>query len=107
MSSVFSGTSFALRRSADDDDGQADLSRLTNVLKVVAEVNEHCWRGENCDLCEGVREGVGQFAVHAQTHADVLERRVSLSHRIIYTYIGIVADICYRRALCCIARLRP
>lgn len=53
----------------------ADLSRLTNVLKVVAEVNEHCWRGENCELCEGVREGVGQFAVHTQTHADLLDSR--------------------------------
>lgn len=58
-------------------DDQADLSRLSNVLKVVAEVNERCWRGDDCELCDGVREGVGELAAHTQSHSDILEQRVS------------------------------
>lgn len=81
-SSIFSasslGRSFTTDITADGHD-QADLSRLSNVLKVVEEVNERCWRGDDCELCEGVRHGVGEIAGHVQTHADLLEQRVSMS----------------------------
>lgn len=60
-----------------DGHDQADLSRLSNIFKVVEEVNERCWRGDDCELCEGVRHGVGEIAGHFQTHADLLEQRVS------------------------------
>jgi len=59
----------------------ADLSRLTNVLNVVVEVNERCWRGDDCELCDGVRHGVEQVAQHTQAHSDLLEQRTrSLSY---------------------------
>ncbi|EGN96804.1 hypothetical protein SERLA73DRAFT_111513 [Serpula lacrymans var. lacrymans S7.3] len=54
---------------------QADIARLTNVLKVVAEVNETCWRGDDCELCDGVRQGVGQVATHMQRQSDMLEQQ--------------------------------
>jgi sorting nexin-8 len=63
----------------DYDPGQADLSRLTNVMKALVEVNDHCWRGDRCELCEGVREGIGRVATHTQRHADLLEQRVGVS----------------------------
>lgn len=53
----------------------ADTARLTNALKVVAEVNSKCWRGEECDLCSGVRQGVSNIAAHTQQHGDALEHR--------------------------------
>lgn len=60
---------------------QADLSRLSNVLKVVAEVNERCWRGDDCELCDGVNHGVGELAGHLQGHSGLLEHRVSIMQR--------------------------
>jgi sorting nexin-8 len=57
-------------------DGQADLSRLTNVLKALLEVNDPCWRGQGCELCEGVRSGLGHVAMHTQRHSDLVEQRV-------------------------------
>jgi len=62
----------------DVSDEQADLARLTNVLRVVVEVNERCWRGDDCELCNGVREGVGRIAEHTQQQSDLLEQRVCL-----------------------------
>jgi sorting nexin-8 len=55
---------------------QADLSRLTNTLKTLAEVNGQCWKGPDCDLSEGVRQGVNVVAAHTQRQADLLELRV-------------------------------
>lgn len=55
---------------------QADIARMTNTLKAVIEVNAPCWRGEVCELCAGVRAGLGQAAAHCQRHADVLDQRV-------------------------------
>lgn len=60
----------------DMSNEQADLARLTNVLRVVVEVNERCWRGDDCELCNGVREGVGRIAEHTQQQSDLLEQRV-------------------------------
>lgn len=55
---------------------QADLSRLTNTLRTLAEVNGQCWKGQDCDLSEGVRQGVNVVAAHTQRQADLLELRV-------------------------------
>jgi sorting nexin-8 len=55
---------------------QADLSRLTNTLKTLAEVNGQCWKGQDCDLSEGVRQGINVVSAHTQRQADLLELRV-------------------------------
>lgn len=57
---------------------QSDLSRLTNTLRAVTEVNEHCWRGDECELSNGVRHGLDQLASHTQRHSDLAESRVCL-----------------------------
>ena len=75
-SSIFSGLTGSVR-GITSLDGQADLSRLTNTVKSLVEVNERCWRGEDCDLCNGVRQGLGAVSNHTQRHADALEQRVS------------------------------
>ncbi|KAI0322771.1 hypothetical protein OF83DRAFT_1048610 [Amylostereum chailletii] len=56
-------------------DMQADLSRLTNTLRVLVEVNGQCWRGEDCELSEGVKQGVRRVSDHTQAHTDILEQR--------------------------------
>ena len=60
---------------------QADLSRMTNTLKTLVEVNGQCWKGPDCDLSDGVRQGVSVVAAHTQRHADLLELRVCDSPR--------------------------
>ena len=55
---------------------QADLSRMTNTLKTLVEVNGQCWKGPDCDLSDGVRQGVSVVSAHTQRHADLLELRV-------------------------------
>jgi hypothetical protein len=55
---------------------QADLSRLTNTFKTLVEVNGQCWKGQDCDLSEGVRQGINVVSTHTQRHADLLELRV-------------------------------
>ncbi|KAI0923941.1 hypothetical protein AcV5_009337 [Taiwanofungus camphoratus] len=72
------GSGYAAR-GVDGVDGQADLSRLTNTVKSLVEVNERCWRGEGCELCGEVRQGLVEMAAHTQKHSDALEHRVSLS----------------------------
>lgn len=62
----------------DMSDDQADLARLTNVLRAIVEVNERCWRGDECDLCDGVRQGLQHVAGHTQHQSDLLEQRVGL-----------------------------
>jgi sorting nexin-8 len=65
---------------------QADLSRLTNTLKTLVEVNGQCWKGQDCDLSEGVRQGVNVVSAHTQRHADLLELRVRFQlHALIVT----------------------
>ena len=73
-SSVFSGLMHPNR--AFNTDPQADAARLTNTLKALVEINNRCWRGEDCELCAGVRQGVSTVANHTQHHADALEHRV-------------------------------
>lgn len=55
----------------------ADLARLTNVLRAVVEVNERCWRGDECELCDGVRQGIVHVASHTQRQSDLLEQRTN------------------------------
>ena len=55
---------------------QADLSRLTNTLKMLVEVNGQCWKGQDCELSDGVRQGISVVSAHTQRHADLLEIRV-------------------------------
>ena len=59
-------------------DNQGDLSRLTNTLRAVIEVNETCWRGDDCELSNGVRAGLEQVGAHTQRHSEISELRVSV-----------------------------
>ena len=81
-SSVFSGLMHPGRVHLVHGKVQADSVRLTNALKVLVEVNQRCWRGDECELCMGVRQGVSSVASHVERHGDALEHRVSttLSH---------------------------
>lgn len=54
----------------------ADLSRLTNAMEVLIEVNQPlCWRGEDCELSGGVRRGLGHVSDHFQMQADLVDQR--------------------------------
>jgi sorting nexin-8 len=55
---------------------QSDLARLTNTLRAVTEVNQPCWRGDECELSNGVRMGLEQLAAHTQRHSELSELRV-------------------------------
>ncbi|KAH8996138.1 hypothetical protein EDB86DRAFT_2850984 [Lactarius hatsudake] len=57
---------------------QADLSRLTNTLKTLVEVNGQCWKGDDCDLSQGVKQGVVALSAHTQRHTDLLELRTGV-----------------------------
>ncbi|KAK0188954.1 hypothetical protein F5146DRAFT_1057356 [Armillaria mellea] len=57
------------------DTQQGDLARLTNTVRAVVEVNETCWRGDECDLSSGVKAGLEQAAAHYQRHAELSELR--------------------------------
>ncbi|PPQ73571.1 hypothetical protein CVT26_010372 [Gymnopilus dilepis] len=54
---------------------QGDLARLTNTLRAVVEVGEPCWRGDDCELSNGVRSGLEQLAAHSQRHSELSELR--------------------------------
>ncbi|KAJ7115998.1 hypothetical protein C8R44DRAFT_628551 [Mycena epipterygia] len=64
---------FGLHSESDDDQG--DMARLTNTLRAVVEVNEQCWRGDDCELATGVRLGLQQVAAHTQRHSELSELR--------------------------------
>ncbi|KAJ7043606.1 hypothetical protein C8F04DRAFT_1072694 [Mycena alexandri] len=59
----------------DSDATQGDMARLTNTLRAVVEVNEQCWRGDDCELSTGVRLGLQQVAAHSQRHSELSELR--------------------------------
>lgn len=95
--SILSGLTSGARRTTFLD-GQADLARLTNTMKSLVESNERCWRGEDCELCAGVKQGLVHVSTHTQRHADALEHRVSpisadLTHR--------RTDVLASRERCC------
>ncbi|KAK7687879.1 hypothetical protein QCA50_009098 [Cerrena zonata] len=81
-SSILSG--FHLPRSAGiaGTNQQSDTARLTNTLRTLVEVNERCWRGDDCELCSGVRQGLSTVAQHTQIHADAMEER---TRRLLYS----------------------
>lgn len=56
---------------------QSDLSRLTNSLRAVVEVNDRCWRVDDCELSNGVKQGLEQVALHTQRQSELSEVRVS------------------------------
>ncbi len=56
---------------------QADLSRLTITLNALNEVNAQCWRGDECELCDGVRGGLEHVSAHVMKQAEELDQRVS------------------------------
>ena len=74
-SSIFSGLMMP-RHVSNPLDAQGDMARMSNTLKALIEVNERCWRGDDCELCSGVRQGLGTVAQHTQRHSDALEDRV-------------------------------
>jgi len=53
----------------------SDFSRLSVTLKALNEVNASCWRGDACELCGGVREGLERVSGHLQNASDVSEQR--------------------------------
>lgn len=55
---------------------QADLARMSNTMLALVEANAKCWRGEVCELCNGVNLGIRKIANHCQQHSDLLEQRV-------------------------------
>jgi len=57
----------------------ADMSRLTMTLDALNEVNAQCWRGEECELCMGVRDGVQHVSKHIRDQADEAEQRTQQS----------------------------
>lgn len=74
--SLFSGSIIGPTPSAIVEE-QSDLSRLTNTVRAVVEVNERCWRGDECELSNGVRQGLDQLASHTQRHSEISEARAS------------------------------
>jgi sorting nexin-8 len=60
-------------------DDQADLSRLTSGFRVLNEVNQPmCWRGNGCDLANGLKQSIETVAQHLQNQADLVDHRVRL-----------------------------
>ncbi|EJD07688.1 uncharacterized protein FOMMEDRAFT_143983 [Fomitiporia mediterranea MF3/22] len=57
------------------EDSQADLSRLNITLNALNEVNAHCWHGDVCELCSGVRSGLEQVSSHIAKQSDELDQR--------------------------------
>lgn len=57
---------------------QADLSRLSLTLNTLNEVNSQCWRGDACELCTGVRAGLGEVSSHVARQSEESDQRVSL-----------------------------
>ena len=37
-----------------------------------------CWRGDGCDLANGLKQGIETVAHHLQTQADLVDQRVRL-----------------------------
>lgn len=72
------GDRLAKRREA----AAADLTRLAMTINSLNEVNATCWRGEGCEACGGVRDGLGRVSARVQGHAANLERR---SHGLVET----------------------
>jgi len=65
------GDRLAKRREA----AAADLTRLAMTLDSLGEVRGPCWRGEGCEPCAGVRDGLTRVSKRLSAHAANVERR--------------------------------
>ncbi|KIY49960.1 hypothetical protein FISHEDRAFT_57853 [Fistulina hepatica ATCC 64428] len=61
--------------SAPRGDEQSDLSRISTAMRAVTETNSPCWRGEECELSNGVNAGLAHVAAHVQRYADLADLR--------------------------------
>ncbi|KAJ6581511.1 hypothetical protein B0H19DRAFT_1115601 [Mycena capillaripes] len=78
LSSAPSSASFASVASAPnmmDSIFGGDMARLTNTLRAVVEVNDQCWRADDCELSAGVRVGLQAVAAHTQRSSELSELR--------------------------------
>ncbi|TFK29642.1 MVP1 domain-containing protein [Coprinopsis marcescibilis] len=75
MSQSLSHSLFGLQPIESIPEPQSDLSRLTNTLRAVTEVGDPCWRGDDCELSNGIRIGLGQVAEHTQRQSELSENR--------------------------------
>jgi sorting nexin-8 len=46
------------------------------TLNALLEENAECWRADDCELYQGVRQGLSVVSQRLQQHADISERRV-------------------------------
>ena len=76
MSNSLSGSILGLSLPLPTSENQADMARLTNTLRAVVEVGEPCWRGDDCELSNGVRVGLGRVAEQVQVQSELSENRV-------------------------------
>lgn len=83
-SSVSSNVNSMFNLRYDHFTEQGDLARLTNTLRAVIEVNQPCWRGDECELSNGVRLGLEQVAAHTQRHSELSELRVRTHIHLVY-----------------------
>ncbi|KAH7105765.1 hypothetical protein BKA62DRAFT_826193 [Auriculariales sp. MPI-PUGE-AT-0066] len=67
------GDRLAKRREAS----AADLTRLSMTLDSLGEVRGPCWRGEGCESCIGVRDGLTRVSRRLSAHAANVERRAN------------------------------
>lgn len=57
-------------------ENQGDMARLTNTMRAIIEVGEPCWRGDDCELSNGVRAGLARVSDYTQRQAELSEDRV-------------------------------
>ncbi|KAF6761721.1 MVP1 domain-containing protein [Ephemerocybe angulata] len=75
MSNSLSGSILGLSIPPPTSGNQGDMARLTNTLRAVIEVGEPCWRGDDCELSNGVRVGLGSVAQQVQIQSELSENR--------------------------------
>lgn len=82
MSNSLSGSILGLSIPPPTTENQGDMARLTNTLRAIIEVGEPCWRGDDCELSNGVRTGLAQVSDYTQRQAELSENRVRLNSRL-------------------------
>lgn len=76
LSDSISHSLFGLQPIIEPPPPQGDLARLTNTIRATTETSSPCWRGDDCELSNGVRVGLNIVADHTQRHSEVSEARV-------------------------------
>lgn len=69
---------------------QGDMARLTNTLRAVVEVGEPCWRGDDCELSNGMRVGLGRVAEQVQIQSELSENRVGRVHASVVEMVTLI-----------------